>query len=125
MAELDLRPLSLGEVLDRTFSLYRRNFLLFLGIAAIPELLTLAFQLAQLFMQPRPGTATVVLRSPSQTALSPGMGTIMLIGFFVGLLVYLVAYLFSQGGTVYAVSELYLGRTTTIAGPSGECAAMH
>ena len=30
------------------------------------------------------------------------------------IVVYLVAYLFSQGGTVYAVSELYLGRTTTI-----------
>jgi hypothetical protein len=26
----------------------------------------------------------------------------------------LFAYLFSQGGTIYAVSELYLGRTTTI-----------
>ncbi len=36
MAALDLRPLSLGELLDRTFFLYRRNFLLFVGIAAIP-----------------------------------------------------------------------------------------
>src|SRR6266851_6073031 len=36
MAALDLRPLSLGELLDRTFFLYRRHFLLFVGIAAIP-----------------------------------------------------------------------------------------
>lgn len=36
MPELDLRPLSLGEILDRTFTLYRRNFLLFAGIIAIP-----------------------------------------------------------------------------------------
>src|SRR5215469_6901848 len=29
-----LRPLTLGELLDRTFQLYRNNFLLFVGIAA-------------------------------------------------------------------------------------------
>jgi len=32
----------------------------------------------------------------------------------VGIIVYFIAYLFSQGATVYAVSELYLGRPTTI-----------
>jgi hypothetical protein len=31
-----LRPLTLGEILDRTAQLYRRNFLLFAGVAAIP-----------------------------------------------------------------------------------------
>src|ERR1700692_148322 len=36
MATLDLRPLSLGEFLDRSFFLYRRHFPLFVGIAAIP-----------------------------------------------------------------------------------------
>jgi len=30
------RPLTLGEILDRTVQLYRQNFLLFLGIAAAP-----------------------------------------------------------------------------------------
>jgi hypothetical protein len=40
MAALDLRPLSLGELLDRTFSLYRRNFWLFLGILRIPYLVS-------------------------------------------------------------------------------------
>ena len=39
MAALDLRPLSLGELLDRTFFLYRRHFLLFVGIAAMPQLI--------------------------------------------------------------------------------------
>ena len=32
MSTLDLRPLSIGELLDRTFSLYRRHFILFVGI---------------------------------------------------------------------------------------------
>jgi hypothetical protein len=51
MPELDLRPLSLGEILDRTFTLYRRNFLLFTGIIAIPQLMVLAFNLAQTSMK--------------------------------------------------------------------------
>jgi hypothetical protein len=39
-----LRPLSTGELLDRTFSLYRSHFGLFVGIFALPHLVVLAFQ---------------------------------------------------------------------------------
>jgi hypothetical protein len=31
-----LRPMNLGEILDRTFEIYRKRFLLFAGIAALP-----------------------------------------------------------------------------------------
>jgi len=34
----NLRPLNLGEILDRTFQIYRERFLLFVGIAALPAL---------------------------------------------------------------------------------------
>lgn len=40
-----LRPLSTSELLDRTFHLYRNNFLMFVGIVAIPQLFVLAVQL--------------------------------------------------------------------------------
>ena len=40
-----LRPMSTSQVLDRTFSLYRQNFLLFAGIAALPPALLLLGQL--------------------------------------------------------------------------------
>ena len=117
MSTLDLRPLSIGELLDRTFSLYRRNFLLFIGISAIPQLLVLAMRLAQTALMP---ARKVVVPTPTTEfqSASPGFvvagvaGMVLLV--VVGLIVYFVAYLFSQGGTVYAVSELYLGRTTTI-----------
>jgi hypothetical protein len=99
MNGLDLRPLSVGEILDRTFSLYRRHFLLFIGIAGIPQLLVLGFSLARTLL---PGNLEDVT---STLALS-----------LVYLSVALFAYLYSQGGTLLAVSELYLGRTTTIAG---------
>lgn len=43
-----LRPMNLGEILDRTFEIYRRRFLLFAGIAALPTLLMLTLHLADL-----------------------------------------------------------------------------
>jgi hypothetical protein len=112
VTNLDLRPLSLGEVLDRTFSLYRNHFLLFIGITAIPQLLILAVHVAQIIFTGTIGTTRI---DPSRTALSGGLAAVGILGGLVGLIIYLVAYLFAQGGTVYAVSELYLGRTTTIA----------
>jgi hypothetical protein len=105
MPELDLRPLSLGEILDRTFTLYRRNFLLFFGITALPQLLVLGFNLCQVLFNGRPGTPKVM----SGTIIALGI-----IGALVGFIVYFVAYLFAHGGTVYAVSDLYLGRSTSI-----------
>lgn len=41
MAE-ELRPLALGEILDRTVQLYRRNFWLFCGVAAAPAVVVVA-----------------------------------------------------------------------------------
>ena len=105
MPELDLRPLSLGEILDRTFTLYRRNFLLFFGITALPQLLVLGFNLCQVLFTGRPGTPKVM----SGTAIGLGI----LLGL-VGFIVYFVAYLFAHGATVYAISDLYLGRSTSI-----------
>jgi len=94
MTGLELRPLSLGEILDRTFSLYRRYFLLFLGISGIPRIAVLALQLGQSVMAP-----SVVLN-----------GILLLLV----LIAALASYLFSQGGTILAVSQLYLGRPTSI-----------
>lgn len=114
MADLDLRPLSLGEILDRTFTLYRRHFVLFLGITALPHLLILGLNLAQVFLIRVP---TVPVKPPVeqfQGGINSGLFAFGIIGGLIGLIVYMVAYLFSQGGTIYAVSELYLGRTTTI-----------
>jgi hypothetical protein len=117
MSTLDLRPLSIGELLDRTFSLYRRNFLLFVGIAAIPQLLVLGLQLVQIVLMPATASVSRPAASEFQGA-SPVLAAGGAVGIFLlaiaAIVVYLVAYLFSQGGTVYAVSELYLGRATTI-----------
>ncbi|MGA2834760.1 MAG: hypothetical protein ABSE55_16970 [Terracidiphilus sp.] len=42
----NLRPMNLGEILDRTFQIYRAKFLLFVGIAVLPALVMLSVHLA-------------------------------------------------------------------------------
>jgi hypothetical protein len=114
MAQLDLRPLALGEILDRTFSLYRRHFMLFLGITAIPNLLVLAYNLATTMMTKFPVAPVPVPAEQLQARAPSGLFALGFGGAIIALLIYWIVYLFAQGGTVYAVSELYLGRTTTI-----------
>ena len=99
-----LRPLSISELLDRTFHLYRNNFAVFVGITALPQLVVLALQLllsAMIFQRSLAGMGT---------ALIIGMGTAMLIG--------LASYLaveISHAATIIAVSHLHLDRPTSIA----------
>jgi hypothetical protein len=115
MTALDLRPLSLGELLDRTFFLYRRNFYLFTGIAAIPYSLFFIVNLGStLLTRFRFGAP----RFPGPGQLPPaGFGSAALGGGILALIVILaglIAFLFSVGATVFAVSEIYTGHQTSI-----------
>jgi hypothetical protein len=110
MAALDLRPLSLGELLDRTFFLYRRYFLLFIGISAVPYLLILIPVLAGLLLYGLPGRSQV---PNSVMAVAAVVGGILIIA--VALAVF-VAFLYSAGASVFAVSEIYAGRQPSIRG---------
>ncbi len=95
-----LRPLSTGELLDRTFSLYRSHFGLFVGIFALPYLVVLAFQLVGLvFQSPVPSVSTSLL------AMAWGLGALALT---------LVVSAVSQAATVVAVSNLLLDRPANI-----------
>ena len=44
-----LRPMNLGEILDRTFQIYRSRFLVFVGIAALPAIAMMALEMADQF----------------------------------------------------------------------------
>ena len=103
-----LQPLTLSELLDRTFQLYRRHFFTMVVIVGLPNLLTLAVQLVQQF----------VFVQPMRSGTTPGFGFIF--GFLgwmlVALFVQFVTTALSQGATVVAVSRLYLGETTTVGG---------
>ena len=110
-----LRPMNASQVLDRTFYLYRTNFVLFAGIAMIAPALTLLAGLVQVWLLGIPTT-------PDPTKMDPEVIRLMLqdmlargaVGMSVGLAAYAVGYAIASGATVYAVSMLHLGKTTTI-----------
>lgn len=95
-----LRPLTVGELLDRTFFLYRRHFLLFVGIAALPNLIVLAFQLFQLVIAPT----------------SLGGAVMTLVWALVTMIIYFVTIAISQGATIVAVSQIQLEREASASG---------
>jgi hypothetical protein len=107
MATIDLRPMTLGEVLDRTFTLYREHFLLFVGIAALPYLFVLLFNFGVLLL----GNG---IRPGMTPHLQPGMMAGFFAGAFGGAFLSIVMVGIAQAATVSAVSELYLGRSTTV-----------
>lgn len=94
-----LRPLTLGELLDRTFQIYRNNFLLFAGIAAIAYL--------PLF----------IIRSGLVLAPKLGGGSALAaiaIGGLLFIVLYLVGVAAAQSGTIIAVSAVHLSQPITI-----------
>ena len=114
MTALDLRPLSLGELLDRTFFLYRRHFFLFTGIAAIPYSAVLVTGLGTILVS---GFRVFPTFPPSAPPVQPtALASGVIAGGVISGVVGIVAFLFSVGASVSAVSELYLGRSTSIAG---------
>jgi len=95
-----LRPLSTGELLDRTFSLYRSHFLLFLGIFALPHLAVLAFQcVGFVFHSPTPQLTNVLLT---------GLWNLVASVFSI------VVSAASQAATVVAVSQVHLDRPASV-----------
>src|SRR5262249_20090558 len=108
-----LRPLSLGELLDNTFDIYRRNFLLFLGISAVPNCALLLLQLAAV------GTGTTTAGASQISALDGGgtwLGAAPSAEFevlFLGLASLVVTY-FVTAATTFGVSEIYLNIPTSI-----------
>lgn len=109
MNSLDLRPLSVGEILDRTFTLYRQHFLLFLGISAIPHAILLIPSVAQVFFI-IPGRISL----GGGQRLTPAFGVTTVVFVLIGAILGVIVYLLSQGAAVTAVSELYMGRQITI-----------
>jgi len=103
--DLTLRPMSTSQVLDRTFSLYKNNFVLFAGIAALPPALLLAAELLATFG----GRAVEGLLGTFGAIAALAAGVIVFV------VLYLVGTALATGATVYAVSRAHLGHPVTIA----------
>jgi hypothetical protein len=100
----ELRPLTTGEILDRTFFLYRSSFWLYVGLASIAagvNVLTSIVRLGYLDWRGIPET------SPNGVLA----GSVFSI---VGGIVYFAIYSVTHAATVSAVSSIYLGEPTSM-----------
>ncbi len=99
----DLRPLTIGELLDRTFRLFRRHFFTFFSIIAITQLPAAMLQIL--------ATAFVGSSNNLETSILSGDFAVVSILVFFGVL--FLSGVVTQVGTaalITAISDSYLGR---------------
>lgn len=109
MMNESLRPLTLGEVLDRTAQLYRRNFLLFAGVAALPIGVMIAIGiLAGVFV----AAAATALKGSSSLNPIAILALVALIAITLPL--YIAAYVYSTAGLTQAAVSANRGEKLTI-----------
>jgi uncharacterized membrane protein len=99
-----LRPLTLGEILDRTAELYRTNFLLLAGISSVYSGILLVLGLVQIGVQ----------RGFSAMHMSAGLIAAAVIGIVVLVLVSLVSGGVAVAANTRAVGWLHLGEPASI-----------
>jgi hypothetical protein len=103
--ERNLTPLSLAGILDEAFDLYKRNFVLFVGIAAIIEAPSaIGLTLMTGMLEPPRGN------SPEDVSKVLGVLFLMMMGFAV----YGLFWIVQSGAQVMAASARYLGQPITI-----------
>ena len=105
MAEI-LRPMSTGELMDRTLGLYKKNFWLFVGIACVGPATYLVFQLLTV------GSASMQAGAPNR--VTPFSATSMGLGFLAGFLIMLAGMAIAHAATVRAVAAVHLGLPISI-----------
>jgi hypothetical protein len=105
-----LRPFTLGEILDRTAQLYRRNFLLFAGVAAVPAASILVVLIPFIGMIALPLRAAAkggTPQSATMVALLMAMGVVVIP-------VAIAATVVSQAGLVRSAIAAHMGQKLRI-----------
>ena len=109
------RPATLGEILDRTAQLYRRNFWLFAGVAALPIATVLAFTAigGALF-----AAAAAAFRSANLAGALANPAAIALFALLalIAAPVYIASTVFSYAGLMQAAASANRGERMTIRG---------
>ena len=94
------RPMTLGELLDRTFSYYRANLWTFVGIMLIPQLVLVLSIIMCVGLMP------LALLRPSVA--------LMVVGVTAAVALFFIVYAAAYGATTFAVSEIHLGHPITV-----------
>jgi hypothetical protein len=104
-----LRPSTLGEILDRTAQLYRRNFWLFAGTAALPiGFLVVLGMVAGLFILLVPGV------SAGGLGANLALASVVVLGAIVAIPIYIAAVVYSAAGITQAAIVTHRGEKLTI-----------
>jgi hypothetical protein len=106
--QYDLRPLSTGEVLDRTFQVYRSRFTLFAGLALLPAAVRVTLSALQLLYAGHQDLH--VHAGPALYRVQLISGALSLVAAVISLVLYGI----TQAATTWAVSSVYLGDTASI-----------
>jgi len=101
---IQLQPMGIGELLDRSFRLIREYFWLFFIIILIPQgIYFLMAKGVQIFLGGMEG-------SEFNIAMGVGFG----VSTFFALVVFIILQFWAQGALIHAVSETYLGHGTSV-----------
>ena len=103
---LDLRPLSISELFDRTFRIFRQHFVTFLTIAAITQLPIAVFQILSTVLL---GSAATSTNLEASILNGEFIGTTILVAIGVLILSGIVTQIGTAALTT-AISDSYLGR---------------
>jgi ABC-type multidrug transport system fused ATPase/permease subunit len=100
----DLRPLAVGEILDRVLSIYRAHFWLLVGLSAASAGVSVGVAVLRLVFT---YFSRITIGSISYTVVTAGFA-------FVQGGLYLIAYSLTLAATTSAVNSIYLGEPTSI-----------
>lgn len=101
---IQVQPMGVGEILDRSFRLLRQYFWLFFIIIFIPQAVFFVVNFGLQFL------ISGDMRQDFSLSMGAGFG----ISAFLAVLIFLVLQFWAQGALIHAVSETYLGHSTSI-----------
>jgi len=103
-AGIQVKPMGVGEILDRSIRLLRQYFWLFFIIIFIPQ---------AVFFMVNFGLQFLIAGDITQD-FSMAMGAGFGLSAFLAVLIFLVLQFWAQGALIHAVSETYLGHNTSV-----------
>jgi hypothetical protein len=100
-----------SQVLDRTFQLYKKNFVLFVGIAVVGPGLSLIASLIQIRVLGAP-----IMPDPQKIdpLFFKAFFARAAVGLVINIIVLTIGNAIATGATIHAVSMVHLGKSTTI-----------
>jgi hypothetical protein len=110
-----LRPSTLGEILDRTAQLYRRNFWLFAGTAALPFVVLVALIVIAVPAGVFAGIAGIAGGGRGATDVTTVIRSVaFILAFLVAVPIYLAFYVFTIASITEATVRVHRGEKLTI-----------